>query len=54
LVDDTFTSELKDKVIKNKNGQTIGKVITNRYNIGIAITSALKIGTLNISNLNLI
>jgi hypothetical protein len=48
LVDYTFNNELKNKLIRNRKGENIGKIVGNIHNIGLAITSALKIGKFNL------
>jgi len=43
LHDETFNENLANKVIKNKNGQTIGKVLSFKNNVGLAVVNYLKL-----------
>lgn len=45
--DETFKTDLSNKVIKNGSGLNIGKIIGSINNIGLAIVSVVKLGKEN-------
>ncbi len=42
--DETFRTDLSNKVIKNGAGLNVGKIIGSINNVGLAIVSVVKLG----------